>query len=58
MGPGWALHSAWMRRDRVVKMNAEPEFLDRIKKAAEAERRSVSDLLHVIVEDWLDKHNR
>jgi hypothetical protein len=45
-----------MARTRVVKMNAEPEFHDRLKEAAKQERRSVSDLLHLMAEEWLEQH--
>jgi predicted transcriptional regulator len=36
---------------------AEPELKERIDRAAEAERRSKSSLIHLIVEDWLTEHN-
>jgi predicted DNA-binding protein len=42
-----------MAADRLLKFRATTELDDRVKRAAEELRRTKSDLLRIIVEDWL-----
>jgi predicted DNA-binding protein len=49
----WSCTLAPMAADRLLKFRATTELDDRVKRAAEELRRTKSDLLRIIVEDWL-----
>ena len=45
------------RRGRMVAFRLEPELYERLRIAAEGERRSMSNLLELVVEGWLTGKN-
>jgi predicted DNA-binding protein len=49
----WSCTLTSMAADRLLKFRATTELDDRVKRAAEELRRTKSDLLRIIVEDWL-----
>lgn len=40
-------------RNRALNIRLEPELKRRLVAAAEAERRNLSDLIRIILDDWL-----
>ena len=40
-----------------VATRVSPELKDRLDRAAKAERRTLSNLVNLVLEDWLDKNH-
>lgn len=38
-----------------INLRLQPEIIEKIKKEAEKQKRSVNNLLEVIIEDYLEK---